>query len=142
MDERASVLVVDNDETLLCMFRLMFETEGYRCETCTSAQSALELIDRIPFQVMLTDIVMPDHSGLELTEKAKRLRPHMIIIAMTGFIDDFTYDRAIEAGASDFIKKPFTLLEIMHRISQVKLQENLRMLSITNDFITCEDSSL
>ncbi|HTR45270.1 MAG TPA: diguanylate cyclase [Thermodesulfovibrionales bacterium] len=133
MDERPSIIIVDNNEYLLPVFREMFASEGYRCETCTSAQAALELIDKIPFHVMLTDIAMPGMSGLELTEKARKLRPHMITIVMTGFIDDFSYDRAIEAGASDFIKKPFTQKEILHRLSHVRLQENLRMLSITDE---------
>jgi len=133
MDERPSIIIVDNDETLLVLFREMFASQGYHCETCTSAQAAVELINKTPFHYMLTDITMPGMSGLELTEKARKLRPHMVTIVMTGFIDDFSYDRAIEAGASDFIKKPFTLKEILHRLSHVKLQENLRMQSITDE---------
>ena len=57
----------------------------------------------------------------------------MVTIVMTGFIDDFSYDRAIEAGASDFIKKPFTMKEMLHRVTHVQLQEKLRILSITDE---------
>ncbi|HAM53372.1 MAG TPA: hypothetical protein DCP92_22755 [Nitrospiraceae bacterium] len=133
MDERPSIIIVDNDKTLLLMLLEMFTSEGYRCETCTSAQAALELINKSCFHVMIADIAMPGMSGFELTEKAKKLRPDMVTIVMTGFTDDFSYDKAIEAGASDFIRKPFTKQEIIHRISHVKLQERLRIQSMTDE---------
>lgn len=133
MDERTSILIVDNDATLLTMLQEIFVSEGYRCETAASAQVALELINRAHFDIMVADIVMPGMTGIELTEKAKKLRPHMAAVVMTGFIDDFSYDRAIEAGASDFIKKPFTMKEIINRIKHVKSQEKLRLLSITDE---------
>ncbi|HWR58723.1 MAG TPA: diguanylate cyclase, partial [Thermodesulfovibrionales bacterium] len=71
--------------------------------------------------------------GFELTERAKKMRPGMIVIVMTGFIDDFSYDRAIQAGASDFIKKPFTLMELRARIDHVKLQEKQRLMAMTDE---------
>jgi len=65
-------------------------------------------------------------NGLELTKKVKRLKPKMEIIIMTGLIDDFSYDTAIDAGASDFIKKPFSLKELTARINHIKMQEELK----------------
>ena len=125
MDERTSIIIVDNDTTLLTMLEEIFVSEGYRCETAASAHVALELIDKAHFDIMVTDIVMPGMTGIELTEKAKKLSPHIAAVVMTGFIDDFSYDRAIEAGASDFIKKPFTVMEVIARIKQVKMTEEL-----------------
>jgi diguanylate cyclase (GGDEF)-like protein len=51
---------------------------------------------------------------------------------MTGYVDDFSYDKAIEAGASDFIKKPFTLKELIARIEHVKMLEYMRTISFTD----------
>jgi len=133
MDETTSILIVDNDEELLSMLHEMFEAKGYPCEPCASAQAAIACLNKSRFHIMLADIAMPDMNGFELTEIAKKLVPDMATILMTGFIDDFSYDRAIEAGASDFIKKPFTMKEAMHRIRHVKLQEKLRLLSITDE---------
>jgi len=48
-------------------------------------------------------------------------------VVITGHIEDFPYDRAIEAGASDFIKKPFTIKELLARIRYVKMQDELLM---------------
>lgn len=68
---------------------------------------------------MITDISMFELDGIELTKKAKQLYPDMPTIVMTGFMDEYTYDHAIEAGAADFLKKPFTHKEIVTRIARV-----------------------
>jgi len=111
---------------MLDMLRNALSSEGYHCETAASPMFAFELIDETPFDLMITDIDMPEMNGLELTKKAKRLRPDMKIIIMTGLIDKFSWDEAIGAGASDFVKKPFTLKELIARIKQVKMCEELK----------------
>jgi DNA-binding response OmpR family regulator len=123
MDERTSVIIVDDDEMLLEMFKTTLSIEGYQCETASSAEAAIELIEKTSFDIMLTDIRMPGIKGFELTHKAKRMRPDMAVIIMTAYAEEFSYDNALEAGASDFIKKPFTLNELIARIQHVKLQE-------------------
>ncbi len=130
---RSSIIIVDNDKVLLNMIKAGLSSAGYRCETTTSSGTALELIGESPFDILVTDIVMPGMDGFELAEKAKRLRPEMTVIIMTGFIDDFSYDRALEAGACDFIKKPFTMKERKMKLEQVTLQEKLREMSISDE---------
>ncbi|MCL4476819.1 MAG: GGDEF domain-containing response regulator [Nitrospirae bacterium] len=115
------------------MLKERFVLEGYRCETATSAESALELIGKTFFDIMLTDISFPGMKGFELTEQARKLRPEMMVIIMTGFIDEFSYDGAIEAGASDFIKKPFTFKELKVRIEHAGMQEKQRVMAITDE---------
>ncbi len=133
MNERGSIIIVDNNEVLLNMLRAGLSKEGYRCETTTSSQAALECVADSHFDVLITDIVMPGLDGFELAEKAKKLRPDMAVIIMTGFIDDFSYDRAMEAGASDFIKKPFTLSEMKMRLHHVSVQGKLHETSIMDE---------
>jgi DNA-binding NtrC family response regulator len=126
MGVRGSVLIVDDDASLLDSFKSCLKMEGYYCETTGRAVSALELIsNKNSFDMMITDIDMPDMNGLELTREAKRLNPDMKIIMMTGLTDKFSYDKVMEAGASDFIKKPFTLKELVSRIKQVTVQNDL-----------------
>jgi diguanylate cyclase (GGDEF)-like protein len=57
----------------------------------------------------------------------------MAVIIMTAYAEEFSYDNAMEAGASDFIKKPFTLNELMARIQHVKLQEKVRTMAVTDE---------
>lgn len=124
-DERDSVLIVDDDTALLDVLKSSVRFAGYPCETATSAMAALELIDNFLFDIIIIDIDLPDINGLELSRKVKSLKPYVVVIIMTGFIKNFEYDEAIEAGASDFIKKPFTLKELIVRIKQVKMKKEL-----------------
>ncbi len=133
MDERNYILIVDDDKSLLDIFKTHLLSEGYRCETAANVESALELINKIPFDIMITDIKMPGLTGFELTEKAKKIRPDMAVIIMTAYIEEFSYDDAIEAGASDFIKKPFTVKDLIVRIHHVILQEKIRAMSVTDE---------
>lgn len=133
MDYMNSVLIVDDDEGLLEMLKTALSIEGYRCETAANVEKALDLIKNVAFDILIADIKMPGMTGLELTEKAKKIRPDMAAIVMTAYIEEFSYDSAIEVGASDFIKKPFSVRELIARIQHVKLQERLRSMSVTDE---------
>ncbi len=133
MDHKPSLIVVDDEELLLSMLKQSFAEHGFPCRTFPDAQSALAALASAPAEILITDITMPGMRGLELTREAKRMHPDLNVIIMTGFVDDFSYDQAIDAGAADFIKKPFTIQELMMRIKHVKLQEKLRTISITDE---------
>jgi len=133
MNGKSSVLIVDDDAALLDVLKRGLSSEDYDCEIAWTAAAALELIDKTPFDVMVTDIVLPDMNGFKLIGKGKRLRPNMAVIIMTGFIEDFSYDDAVEAGASDFIKKPFTLKEMEARIEHAKKHEKMHTLLLTDE---------
>jgi len=127
------ILIVDDDVSFLEMIRNGLSLKGYHCETAENATSALELVSENTFHSMITDVMLPDMIGFELTEKVKKLKPEMVVIIMTGFIDDFSYKDATEAGASDFIKKPFSLKELIARIEHATLHEKLHTISLRDD---------
>ncbi len=133
MGEKTKVLLVDDDTSLLELFREALENEGFICEIALDAESALALLKNDSFHFLITDIIMPGMKGFDLTKKIKELDPNIAIIIMTGFVDDFSFDRALETGASDFIKKPFTVSELIMRMKHVEMQEHLRIMSITDD---------
>ncbi len=133
MDKRRSVLIVDDDKGILDVLRTWFTEDGYACEAVSDAKKALALIENGTFDLVLTDIVLPEMDGLELTEKVKALKPATKVVVMTGFGDDFSYDKAMEAGASDFIKKPFTLQELMAKMKILKMQDDLLSWAITDE---------
>jgi diguanylate cyclase (GGDEF)-like protein len=133
MHKNPTVMIVDDDVSILDVLRQSICMEGYTCEVFTKAEDALEALERTPPDLLLTDIVMPGMRGLDLVGRAKRIRPDITAIVMTGFVEDFSYDEAIRAGAADFIKKPFTVQELLVRIKHGKLQDHLRTLSITDE---------
>jgi diguanylate cyclase (GGDEF)-like protein len=133
MNPKNFVIVVDDDVSILDVLRQSLSMEGYTCEAFTRGEDALEALERMPAEVMLTDIVMPGMRGLELVSRAKRLHPAMTAIVMTGFVEEFSYEEVIRSGAADFIKKPFTVEELLVRIKHAKQQDHLRELSITDE---------
>ena len=133
MDDKYAIIVVDDDEILSRLLMQYFTEAGHVCEAFPSAEAALDRISGTAFDILVADIVLPGMKGLELADRAHRLRPEMSIVVTTGFIDDFSYDEAIAAGAADFIKKPFSLNELMIRIKHVRLQERLHKMSITDE---------
>jgi diguanylate cyclase (GGDEF)-like protein len=133
MLDKPFIMVVDDDVSILDVLRQSLSMEGYNCQVFTRGEDALEAMERMTPEVLLTDIVMPGMRGLELVERAKRIHPGITAIIMTGFVEDFSYDAAIRAGAADFIKKPFTAQELLVRIRHGQMQEHLRALSITDE---------
>lgn len=133
VERKPSLILVDDEAVLLNMLAQSLSGQGYECRTFTDARAALVELSSAAGEILITDITMPGMRGLELTREAKRIRPDMIVIIMTGYVDDFSYDQAIEAGASDFIKKPFTIQELLMRIKHVRMQEKLRTISITDE---------
>ncbi len=133
MNKKPHIMIVDDDVSILDILRQSLCMEGYTCEAFTRAEDALEALERTSPEILLTDIVMPGMRGLDLVGRAKRIHPDITAIVMTGFVEEFSYDQTIQAGAADFIKKPFTVQELLVRIKHGKLQDHLRALSITDE---------
>jgi DNA-binding NtrC family response regulator len=112
-------LIVDDDSVCLALLTEILDRLGYECLTAADGDSASKMLTDGSFNIMITDIAMKGIDGIELTRKAKKLYPEMPVVIMTGFTDKFSYDMAIEVGAADFLKKPFTLLEVQTRIARV-----------------------
>lgn len=127
------ILVVDDDTLLLDTLNNGLSLRGFQCRTAVSGNIALELLSKDFFDIMVIDIVLPDMRGFELTTEVKKIKPNMTIIIMTGFIDEFSYDDAMEAGASDFIRKPFSVKELIARIEHAKSHERLHDISLHDE---------
>lgn len=131
---KPAIMAVDDDDSILDVLRQSLALEGYAVQVFTRPHDALNALERgCNADILLTDIVMPGMRGLELVSKAKALCPSLTVLVMTGFVEDFSYDEAVRAGAADFIKKPFTAREVLVRMKHAQLQDRLRELSITDE---------
>jgi DNA-binding NtrC family response regulator len=113
---KIKVLVVEDDEHLRDVLLQAATLEGYEPESVSSAEAAIEVLQRDKFDIMVTDVGLPQMSGLDLLPQAQNLQPGMITIVMTAF---GTVDVAVEAmkrGASDFLVKPFELANLLGTI--------------------------
>jgi two-component system cell cycle response regulator len=127
------ILVVDDDISLLDTLKTGLSLRGYQCKAVTSATLALELLSKDFFDMMVIDIVLPDMSGFQLSTQVKQIKPDMAIIITTGHIDTFAYEDAMQAGASDFIKKPFSLSELIARIGHARMHQRLHNISLRDE---------
>ena len=114
------ILVVEDDELIRDMIKQNVESAGYECSIAESGIDALKFLDagNKNVDVILTDIRMPGLDGIELTMKVKDKHDSDVIV-MTGFAEDFTYEKVIEGGASDFFQKPINPRELMLRLKRV-----------------------
>ena len=112
------ILIVDDDVTVRNTMNEYIKTAGYYSEAVSCAEEALESLGKDTFHVVVTDIMLPAMGGLELTKLIKRDNASDVIV-MTGYSDDFSYEEAINIGASDFVIKPVRLEELLLRLRRV-----------------------
>ena len=115
----ARILIAEDDEGLRTGLEEMLREDGYEVESVENGEKALDKIKNENFDVLLTDLVMPSMSGMELLAEVKRAKPEVKVIIITAFA---TIDSAVEAikkGASDYIEKPFKINEVQNTIRRV-----------------------
>jgi len=129
------ILIVDDDINLCKTLEKLIGVIGIPVESCSNTSRALQIIEEKHVTIVLTDMKMPDIDGIDFV-KIINERFDVTIIAMTGFPDGYTYVDVINAGASDFIKKPFGIQELEAKIRRIITERNLRKelntLSITD----------
>jgi PAS domain S-box-containing protein len=102
-----SIIVVDDDPHVLEYVLLLLEEQGYTTHACSNGRDAVEILKEQQADVILTDIVMPGMSGLELLETVHSIDPDMPVILVTAFADLGKAVESIKKGAYDFIMKPY-----------------------------------
>jgi diguanylate cyclase (GGDEF)-like protein len=141
-NENIRILIVDDDAAVRNTMNEYVKTAGYNSNAVSRAEEALELMEKDTFHVVITDIILPSMSGLELTEVIKKKKDSDVIV-MTGYSDDYSYEEAINIGASDFVIKPVRLEELLLRLKRVlkertltkertRMMEKLQRLAVTD----------
>jgi two-component system response regulator AtoC len=110
-DLRIRLLIVDDEQSIRRLCMTVGEALGYTCMEANSGETALALLEEQPAHMILTDMVMPNMSGIEFLEKAKKLLPRSEVAVMTGHGSVETAVQAMKLGAYDYIGKPFSPLE-------------------------------
>lgn len=130
MNER--LLVVEDEETLCASLKRVLTKEGYYVETIGSAEDALNIFGEGFYDVIITDIILPGITGIELLKKIKETIPEQIVIIMTAYASLETAVEALRAGAYDYVVKPIMHEEIKqivkNAIKQGALQDENTLL--------------
>jgi two-component system cell cycle response regulator len=119
-----NVLIVDDDLSVRNTMDEYIANAGFSTLAASSAEEALELIEKNNFAVIITDIRLPGLGGLELTKVIKQKNGSDVIV-VTGYSDDYSYEEAINIGASDFVIKPVRLEELLLRLRRVLKERQL-----------------
>jgi putative two-component system response regulator len=111
-------LVVDDERAVRDLIASILSRAGYRVLTAASAGEAIEIVEREPVEVVLTDVNMPGSiSGLELIDELHARKPSLPIIPVTGSADEANLKEALDRGAAGFITKPFKAAELRLKVS-------------------------
>jgi two-component system, NtrC family, response regulator AtoC len=105
------LLIVDDEQSIRKLCSTVGEALGFTCLEASSGETALALLDEQPAHMILTDMVMPNMSGLEFLERVKKQFPRTEVAVMTGHGSVETAVQAMKLGAYDYISKPFSPLE-------------------------------
>ncbi len=121
--KRPSILIVD-DEEQICRFLTDLLDADYELERARGGREALDLLSKRKFNIVISDIRMPEFSGIDLLEAIKGQGQDVII--MTGNAEVDTAIAALRMGAYDYIRKPFSIDEILLSIERVLAKQRLQ----------------
>jgi DNA-binding NtrC family response regulator len=107
------ILIVDDEEANCEFLQELLTHQGYEVETATDGVTGLARLEQSSFHVILSDLKMPQMSGVELLQRMKERSPSTIGIIFTGYATIETAVEAMKAGAYDYITKPFRVEEIL-----------------------------
>jgi DNA-binding NtrC family response regulator len=112
------ILLVDDEINICKSCQRVFDKEGYVTEFALSGKEALEKAFRENFDLIITDLKMPDISGIEVIKEIKQKQPDVPVIMITGYPSVSTAVEAIKLGADDYIPKPLKPDEILRAVDK------------------------
>src|SRR5215468_8300643 len=110
-DRPARILIIDDEPYVLAVLETLLRSR-YECRTATSALEALEYLKEETYDLVLSDIMMPGMTGLELLSEITRLNRHTVVVLISGNLNIQSAIEAMRRGAYDYVTKPFDLAEV------------------------------
>ncbi len=121
----AKILLVDDDTTFCLMLKTWLTKRGFSVEEAFSCKEAVGKLKKSAYDVVLTDLRLPDEDGLQVLQEAKKLLPGVQVILMTGYADIPTAVQAMKLGAFDYVAKPVIPDEILKKIQEALEHKDL-----------------
>ncbi len=127
MNKQINILLVDDEQPIREALLLLLKNAEYRISGCGSGQEAVQHLENEQFDIVVTDLFLPDITGIDILKKAKELSPAIEVILITGHASAETAVRAMKEGAFDYITKPLNIEEL--RVIITKAIEKQQILS-------------
>lgn len=112
------ILVVDDEPSMREMLRIVLRRDGYDVVLAENGRMAIERLKAQPFDLLLSDIRMPDLSGVDVLREAKEINRDLVAFMMTAFASTDTAVEAMRLGAVDYFIKPFSMDELRLKVRQ------------------------
>jgi CheY-like chemotaxis protein len=122
MYPKIKILIVDDEQEIVVALEEFLRLEGYEVYSTTSSLEALEMIKKQKYHIVLADIKMPKMDGIEFLIQVKQYDALTQVIMMTGYSTMDKTMRCLEAGANDYILKPFK--DLSQVADMIKLSED------------------
>lgn len=113
-----NIMVVDDEDGICQNITKILTKSNFRVTSAASAQEALDLMAKTPFELVISDIIMPVMNGLQLLKSLKEKWPTTKVVMMTAYASTDTAVKAIRLGALDYLPKPFTPDELRSMVDQ------------------------
>ena len=112
-----SILIIEDDVAFSAMLKTFFEKRDYKVDTAFSAEEGFKKLGSAKFDILLTDVRLPDRDGLEILLEVKKNYPQIQVIVMTNYAEINMAVKAMKNGAFDYVSKPFQPETILQTIN-------------------------
>ena len=116
--EGRRILLIDDDETIIAPFQLILQKEGYQVDTASTGRQALEKARETEYQMVISDIVLPDIRGIEVAKKIREFNRNIRLIIITGFPDLADSLETIDLGIDEILIKPIKPDELLRAVKE------------------------
>lgn len=113
------ILVVDDEPAIVSTLKDSLEALGYQSAGAGNGKEALQLINKDAFDLVITDIRMPEKSGIDLLHQLKESHPELPVVIITGYPLAYPPDKAMKEGADGYIAKPFRINQIDQLLAKI-----------------------
>ena len=121
-----TILVVDDERSMREFLSIMLEKEGHDVVVADCGRAAVKILERRPVDLLISDIKMPDMSGVDVLRKAKEIRQDILGIMVTAFKSTESAVEALRLGAHDYLEKPFDNEQLKKKVRDALAQRRLR----------------
>ncbi len=133
MEDRASILIVDDNLSLCKTMSFVLERKGYGVTTARDGPSAIEKIQESAFDIIFMDIKMPVMDGVETYKKIKNIRPEAVVIMMTAYAVEDLVQEALQEGAFGVIYKPLDIEKVVTLIESAREEKEGALILVVDE---------
>jgi DNA-binding response OmpR family regulator len=124
--KKYEILLVDDDSNILTVIASALEHRGYLVTTASSGEAAIDALGMKDFDLVITDLNMPETDGIAVVKKAKELSRDYGVMILTGSSDATLVNEALRVGADDYMLKPCKLTELWRRVENCLKRSEVR----------------